>query len=186
MSRVPRSVPPLGLATFVVVGCLVPVRIRTWQRSEELARGHRCGWPQGSHWVWEGTPSPVQSDMVNTHPCGARHVRLGRRVIESNCTTWGRDGNSCWCRSGHSPLNVATELVVSLKTTTLFTVLLAASAAVAILTRSSCLSLMEKKAKLIAPLFCTHIRWKSRSANGMDPECTQALKLLPIRSVCSL
>ena len=45
------------LATLVVVGeGLVPVRIRTWQGSEEPARGHRCGWPQGgSHWVWEGT-----------------------------------------------------------------------------------------------------------------------------------
>ena len=44
---------------------LVPVRIRTWQGSEELERGHRCGWPQGSHWVWEGTPSPVQLILVN-------------------------------------------------------------------------------------------------------------------------
>ena len=43
---------------------------------------------------------------------GARHVRLGPRVIESSCSTWGRDGNSCW----------SSELVVSLKTTTLITV----------------------------------------------------------------
>ena len=36
--------------------------------------------------------------------------------------------------------------------------------------------LMEKTAKLNAPLFSTHIRWTSRSTNGMcsvDPECTQ-------------
>ena len=35
--------------------------------------------------------------------------------------------------------------------------------------------LMENKAKLNAPLFCTYIRWTSRSANGMcsvDSECT--------------
>ena len=36
-------------------------------------------------------------------------------------------------------------------------------------------SLMEKKAKLNAQLFCAHIRWRLRSAKGMcsaDPECT--------------
>ena len=40
---------------------------------------------------------------------------------------WGRDENCCWCRGGHSTLTVATELVVSVKTTTLITVLRAAS-----------------------------------------------------------
>ena len=46
------------------MGGVVPARIRTWQGREELARGHRCGWPQGSHWVWEGTPS---DDAVDLH-----------------------------------------------------------------------------------------------------------------------
>ena len=50
---------------------------------------------QGSHWVWEGTPSPVQNDdAVNIHPCRARHVRLGRRVIDEphvDFTERGRD-----------------------------------------------------------------------------------------------
>ena len=36
----------------------VSVRIRTWQGSEELARGHRCGWPRGSHRVLGGDPEP--------------------------------------------------------------------------------------------------------------------------------
>ena len=45
-------------------------------------------------------------------------VHLGHRIIESDCTTLGPgDENSCCCRSGHSPLTVAMELVVSLKTT---------------------------------------------------------------------
>ena len=35
---------------------LVLVRIRTWQGSQEPAKGHCCGWPRGSHWVWERTP----------------------------------------------------------------------------------------------------------------------------------
>merc|ERR1712135_273167 len=39
------------------------------------------------------------------------------------------------------------------------------------------MSLMEKRAKLNAQLFCAHIRWRSRCAKGMcsvDSECTQA------------
>ena len=35
---------------------------------------------------------------------------------------------------------------------------------------------MENKAKLNAQLFCAHVRWSSRCAQGMcsaDPECTQ-------------
>ena len=117
--------------------------------------------------------------MVNIHPCGARHVRLGRRVIESNCWTWGRDGNSCWCRSGHSQLTVATELVVSLKNH--HTDHRAAGCVCCdckTYTQELLIEkpLMEKKAKLNAPLFCTHIRWTSRFANRMcsvDPECIQ-------------
>ena len=68
--------------------------------------------------------------MVHIHPCGASHVRLGRRVIESNCSTWG---NSCWCRSGHSPPWLRSWWSPWKKQ---FTVL-AASAATAIPTRSS-------------------------------------------------
>ena len=53
------------------------------------------GASQGSRWVWEGTPSPVQSDdAVNIHPCRARRVRLGRRVIDEpyvDFTERGRD-----------------------------------------------------------------------------------------------
>ena len=68
----------------------------------------------------------------------------------------------------------------------LFTLLLAATAANA--TPTCCLftsgmkngrlfivSLMEKNAKLNTPLFCTHTRWRSRSAKGIcsvDPDCT--------------
>ena len=120
------------------------------------------------------------------------HVRLGRRVIVFNCSSWGRDGSSCWCRSGHSPLTVASELVVSLKNhhtaynVSLFTVLLAATAATATPTCCLCtsgrkngrlfiVSLMEKNVKLSTPLFCTHIRWRLRSAKGIcsvDPDCT--------------
>ena len=37
---------------------LVPVSIRTCQGRDELARGHRCGWPQGSHRVLGGDPEP--------------------------------------------------------------------------------------------------------------------------------
>ena len=41
-----------------VGGGLVFVRIRIWQGNEELARGHRRGWPQGSHRVLGGDPEP--------------------------------------------------------------------------------------------------------------------------------
>ena len=53
------------------------------------------------------------------HPDAASSSPIAR-----SCLLRGRDENSCWCRSGHSPLTVATELVVSSKTTTLITVLL--------------------------------------------------------------
>ena len=129
--------------------------------------------------VAPGVPLGVGGDP---EPCTERygqHILLGLDTYVSDAVSSSpiaRPGAAMESPAGagmDSPFNVATELVVSLKTTTLFTVLLAASA---ILTRSSCSSLMEKKAKLIAPLFCTHILWKSRSANGMcsvDPECTQ-------------
>ena len=131
--------------------------------------------------VWEGTPSPVQSDhAVNVHPCRARcrtprtpHHRV--RLHDHGAAM----ENSCWCRSGHSPLTVAAELVVSLKTTTLITVLLAAATAFTSKRKSGQLFivlLMEKKAKLNAPLFSTRIRWRLRVCEGIcsaDPDCTQ-------------
>ena len=40
-------------------------RIRTWQGSEEPARGHRSGWPQGSHWVWEGVQMILRSTITS-------------------------------------------------------------------------------------------------------------------------
>ena len=70
------------------------------------------GVSQGSHWAWVGTPSLAQSDTGQLHPWGSTRTSRTPRVIESSCSTWGRDGNSCW----------SSELVVSLKTTTLITV----------------------------------------------------------------
>ena len=42
----------------------------------------KLGGSRGSHWVWEGTPSPAQSDagQLVTSVYG-RHVRLERRVM---------------------------------------------------------------------------------------------------------
>ena len=44
--------------------------------NQEPPRGHRCWWSQESHWVWEGTPSPVQLTLVNLlHPPRASSTR---------------------------------------------------------------------------------------------------------------
>ena len=45
------------LATLVVVG--VP------STCQESHLAGKRGASQGSHWVWEGTPSPVQGDATN-------------------------------------------------------------------------------------------------------------------------
>ena len=80
-----QKITPGSLPPWSWWRCPVPVISRplwwTWQGSEELSRGHRCGWPQGSHWVWEGTPSPVQSGWSTITSVRARHVRLERRVV---------------------------------------------------------------------------------------------------------
>ena len=70
----------------------------------------KLGASQGSHWVWEGTPSPVQSDdAVNLHPSGA----LVLTDSASSTRSWSRDVSSCG--SGHSPFTVVTGLVVPTK-----------------------------------------------------------------------
>ena len=87
-----------------------------WQGSEELARGHRCGWPQGSHCVWDGTPSLVQSDTVNIHPSRARRrtPRTPHHQVRLH-----DPGNAMETPADAgvdtAQLTVATELVVSLK-----------------------------------------------------------------------
>ena len=114
-----------GLATLVVV--VVPSTCQDSHLTgcQELARGHRCG-PQGSHWVWEVTPSPVQLVMVNMHPSRARcrTPRTPHRVRlhdhESAMETPGTGVDTAHCGYG----------AVSSKTTTLITVK-AASAATA-------------------------------------------------------
>ena len=53
----------------------------------ELARGHRCVWHQGSHWVWERTPSPVQSDTGQLHPSRARCRTPRTPCHRVNCST---------------------------------------------------------------------------------------------------
>ena len=84
---------PMTALQDILQGSLVPVRIRTWQGSEELARGHRCGWPQGSHWVWDGTPSPVQSDnAVNRHP--SRADTYVSNAVSFSCPTWTSPGGA--------------------------------------------------------------------------------------------
>ena len=81
---------------------LVPFRIRTWQGSEEPARGHRCGWSQGSHRVWEGTASQYRWCCgQQLHPSGAP-CRVPRPLTFA--TPWRRSPSkmlkSRTCRSG--------------------------------------------------------------------------------------
>ena len=60
------------------------------------------GGPRGSHWVWEGTPSPVQSDdVVNLH--------LSRALQHTDAASsspiarpWGRDDQTGQ-RTSNSP-----------------------------------------------------------------------------------
>ena len=74
------------------------------------------GVPSDSGWG----PRALYKAMMRSTFKSVWGIRLrGRRIIESDCMTLGRDGNSCLCRSGHSLLTVSTELVVSSKTTTL-------------------------------------------------------------------
>ena len=149
--------------------------------SEELARGHRCGWPQGSHWVWEETPSPVQSDTaVNNYILSGARRASSSPIAQSGFLRWklllvaGADTGG---------VTVATEFVICLKTTTLFTVLMETpcwcrSAFTSEPTRCRqqfIVTLMENKAKLNALLSCAHMRWRSRRAKEMcsaAPECT--------------
>ena len=66
-----------------------------------------------------GDPEPCTVDTgQHTSVQGAVSYISDTASSSTTARPCGRDGNSCWCRSGHSPLNVATELVVSLETTT--------------------------------------------------------------------
>ena len=64
------------------------------------------GASQGSHCVWEGTPSAVQSDgAVNLHPGRARHVRLGSLVIDEPYVDFTeRDRDECPSSEGRTQL----------------------------------------------------------------------------------
>ena len=71
---------PGGQPPWSWCGGLVPVRIRTWQGSEELARGHRCGWLQGSHRVLGGDPRALYKAMMRSI-C----IRLGHSCSRTPC-----------------------------------------------------------------------------------------------------
>ena len=86
------------------------------------------GASQGSHWVWE-TRSPVQSDdAVNLHPSRALE-HTDAASSSPIARFWGRDVSS-W-REWTQPLHRAYGVGGPHKTTTLITVLLAASAVTA-------------------------------------------------------
>ena len=99
------------------------------------------------HGVWEGTSRTVLTDATSSSP------------IARSCLLRGRDECSSWC--GHSPFHCGHGVGGLHKTTALITVLLATSAATAILTHSTFTprrkrgrlfiekSLMEKKEKLM-------------------------------------
>ena len=75
-----------------------------------------AGGPQGSHRVLGGDPKPCTKRYgQHTSVQGAVSYTSNTASSSSIARPWGRDGNSCWCRSGHSPLTVAAESVVSLK-----------------------------------------------------------------------
>ena len=86
----------------------------SWRGSHEQARGHRCGWPQGSHWVWEGTPSLVQSDW-STYICPGptRTSRTPCRCLALLALMGGRDVSSCACRSWHSTASSCLSFTMS-------------------------------------------------------------------------
>ena len=92
-------------AAFATRSAAPRCRIRTWQGSEELARGHRGGWPQGSHWERDGTPSPVQGDATGV--VAFSEDTYVSNAVSSSCPTWtsprGAAMSAAPRRSEHSP-----------------------------------------------------------------------------------
>ena len=162
-------------------GCLVPFISRPlwemWQGSEEPARGHRCGWPQGSLRVL----GPCTKRLVNNYilegttrasrtPC--RHLAL-RALLGAAMKAPAPAGATAPSHSAH--LSPCLYGVGGLhKTTTLIIVLLVVFAATAAVVYPEVVDGEESKTEFtIVP--CTH-PLEIEACEGMcslDSECTQ-------------
>ena len=104
----------LGRGGWCPGTCHIPTLVGDMAGKRGASQGSPLRMAPGFHWVWEGTPSLVQSDTVNRHPSRARcrtprtphhRVRLHDpgAAMETPADAGVDTAHSLWLRSWWSP-----------------------------------------------------------------------------------